>query len=109
MGVDIAAILESAEVAEQACQHYDNSANNSGLWLGLAMGELAEHPRDKLTFAADEPLGGFGPWAEQPIAESTGKHGRRILPVAREPLGAPDGYRHDRVFAHIQQTDAAHA
>ena len=109
MGVDIAAILESAEVAEQACQHYDNSANNSGLWLGLAMGELAEHRRDKLTFAVDEPLGSFGLWVEQLIAESTGKHGRGILPVAGEPLGAPDVYGDDRVFVHIKQKDAPDA
>jgi len=96
-------------VAEQACQHYDNSANNSGLWLGLAMGELAEHRRDKLTFAVDEPLGSFGLWVEQLIAESTGKHGRGILPVAGEPLGAPDVYGDDRVFVHIKQKDAPDA
>jgi transaldolase / glucose-6-phosphate isomerase len=109
MGVDVAAVLERAQVAEQACQHYDNSATNSGLWLGLAMGELALHRRDKLTFAVDEPIGSFGLWVEQLIAESTGKEGRGILPVAGEPLGPPDAYGDDRVFVHIQQKESPDA
>ena len=41
MGVDIAALLERAQVAEQACANYDSSSNNAGLWLGVAVGELA--------------------------------------------------------------------
>jgi transaldolase / glucose-6-phosphate isomerase len=109
MGVDITRLLETAQVAEQACQHYDNTSNNSGLWLGLAMGELALHRRDKLTFAVAEPLGSFGLWVEQLIAESTGKEGRGILPVAGEPIGSPDVYGDDRVFVHIQQKDAPEA
>ena len=43
--------------------------------------------RDKLTFVVDEPIASFGLWVEQLIAESTGKHGKGILPVADEPLG----------------------
>jgi transaldolase/glucose-6-phosphate isomerase len=109
MGVDVAAVLERAQVAEQACQHYDSSSSNSGLWLGLAMGELALHRRDKLTFAVAEPIGSFGLWVEQLIAESTGKEGRGILPVAAEPVGSPDVYGDDRVFVHLQQADAPDA
>ena len=52
-----------------------------------ALGELARHGRDKLTFVIDEPIGSFGLWAEQLVAESTGKQGRGILPIADEPLG----------------------
>src|SRR2546423_1489846 len=106
MGVDVGAMLERAQVAEQACQHYDHSSSNSGLWLGVALGELALHRRDKLTFAVAEPIGAFGLWVEQLVAESTGKEGRGILPVALEPLGAPDAYGDDRVFVHLQQADA---
>jgi len=109
MGVDVEAVLERAQVAEQACQHYDHSSKNSGLWLGIAMGELALHRRDKLTFAVAEPIGSFGLWVEQLIAESTGKEGKGILPVAGEPVGSPDLYGDDRVFAHLQQTDAPEA
>jgi transaldolase/glucose-6-phosphate isomerase len=106
MGVDVEAVLERAQVAEQACQHYDHSANNSGLWLGIAMGELALHRRDKLTFAVAEPIGSFGLWVEQLVAESTGKEGKGILPVAGEPIGDPGVYGDDRVFVHLQQADA---
>ena len=67
---------------------------NPGLLLGLALGELARAGRDKLTFVADPALAGFGAWAEQLIAESTGKHGVGIVPVDREPLGSRGVVRH---------------
>jgi transaldolase / glucose-6-phosphate isomerase len=110
-GVDIRAILERAQVAEQRCQNYDQGEGNSGLWLGLIIGELALQGRDKLTFVVDEPIASFGLWAEQLVAESTGKHGKGILPVAGEPLGAPESYSDDRVFVHLrneQSPDDAH-
>ncbi|MEA2431356.1 MAG: transaldolase / glucose-6-phosphate isomerase, partial [Thermoleophilaceae bacterium] len=106
MGVDVEKLLEGALVAEQACQHYDSSSNNSGLWLGCAIGELALRGRDKATFAVAEPIGSFGLWIEQLIAESTGKKSKGILPVAGEPIGTPDKYGDDRVFLHLQQVDA---
>jgi transaldolase/glucose-6-phosphate isomerase len=109
MGVDVEKLLEGALVAEQACQHYDSSSNNSGLWLGCALGELAQRGRDKATFAVAEPIGSFGLWVEQLIAESTGKKGKGILPVAGERMGTPDRYGDDRVFIHLQQSDAPEA
>jgi transaldolase / glucose-6-phosphate isomerase len=105
MGADVEALLDGAGQAEQACAHYD-STNNSGLWLGLAMGELASHGRDKLTFVVDEPITSFGLWAEQLVAESTGKQGKGILPVADEPIGAPEAYGDDRVFVHLCSGDS---
>jgi transaldolase / glucose-6-phosphate isomerase len=109
MGVDVGKLLEGAQVAEQACANYDHSSNNSGLWLGCALGELALAGRDKLMFAVAEPIGSFGLWAEQLIAESLGKKGRGALPVAGEPLGSPDSYGDDRVFIHLQQKEAPEA
>jgi hypothetical protein len=109
MGVDVAALLERAQVAEQACATYDSSASNSGLWLGVAVGELALQGRDKVTFAVDEPVSSFGLWVEQLIAESTGKQGRGILPVADEPLADASAYGRDRVFIHLRQSDQADA
>ena len=103
MGADIAALLERAQVAEQACQAHDSSSNNSGLWLGLTIGYLASRGRDKATFVVEEPVSSFGIWVEQLIAESTGKQAKGILPVADEPLGAPDEYGADRVFIHLQR------
>jgi transaldolase / glucose-6-phosphate isomerase len=108
-GIDIHAILERAQVAEQRCQPQDQSVDNSGLWLGLLVGELALHGRDKLTFVVDEPIGSFGLWAEQLVAESTGKQGKGILPVAGEPLGSPDAYGDDRVFLHIRNEESPDA
>jgi transaldolase/glucose-6-phosphate isomerase len=107
MGVDVRALLERSQVAEQACQSYDSSSSNSGLWLGLAIGELALQGRDKATFVVDPPIDSFGLWVEQLIAESTGKQGRGILPVAGEPLGTPEAYGEDRVFIHLRQKSNA--
>jgi transaldolase / glucose-6-phosphate isomerase len=109
MGADVRALLESAGVAEQASVAFDSSQANSGLWLGLTLGELAVHGRDKLTFAVDPPLSSFGLWVEQLVAESTGKEGTGILPVADEPLGAADAYGQDRTFVHLRDGDAAEA
>jgi transaldolase / glucose-6-phosphate isomerase len=106
VGVDVRAVLESAAVAAANCQLQEG---NSGLWLGIALGELARHGRDKLTFVVDHPLSSFGLWVEQLVAESTGKQGRGILPIADEPLVAPNAYGPDRVFLHIASGDESNA
>ena len=98
-------LLEGAQVAEQACSDFENPEDNTGLWLGLALGELAREGRDKLTFVVDAPISSFGVWVEQLVAESTGKQGRGILPVADEPLPDPEAYGEDRVFLHLRNTD----
>lgn len=109
-GVDIGAVLEAAEVAEQNCAGYVRPEANVGLWLGLALGELALRGRDKLTFVIDPPIESFGAWLEQLVAESTGKEGRGILPVADEPLAdADDAYGPDRVFVHLRNDEAPDA
>jgi hypothetical protein len=94
IGADLRAVLESAR----------NADREEGLELGCAMGELALAGRDKLTFLVEEPLSSFGLWVEQLIAESTGKQGKGILPVAGEPPVDPAAYGPDRVFAHIGRT-----
>jgi transaldolase / glucose-6-phosphate isomerase len=105
-GVNIRALLHGAQVAEQNCAQFDSAAGSSGLWLGVVVGQLALLGRDKLTFVVDEPISSFGLWVEQLVAESTGKHGKGILPVADEPLGDPDEYGPDRVFAYLRNADA---
>jgi transaldolase/glucose-6-phosphate isomerase len=102
MGADVAGILDAAGVAEQNCQSFESGDVSSGLWLGLSWGELAAAGRDKLTYVIDPPLQSFGLWVEQLIAESTGKQGKGILPVADEPVGAPDVYGQDRTFLHLR-------
>jgi transaldolase/glucose-6-phosphate isomerase len=105
MGVNVEALLHRGQVAEQNCTHYDSSETNSGLWLGAVLGELALRGRDKLTFVVSPPIESFGLWVEQLIAESTGKRGRGILPVAGERLGAPEAYGDDRVFVYLRNAD----
>jgi transaldolase / glucose-6-phosphate isomerase len=106
MGADVAGLLHAAAVAEENCQSFESGDVSSGLWLGLAWGELAEAGRDKLTYIIDPPLQSFGLWVEQLIAESTGKQGKGILPVADEPVGAPEVYGNDRTFLHLRHGDA---
>jgi transaldolase / glucose-6-phosphate isomerase len=102
-GIDVQALLEGGQVAAENCEL---TKGNSGLWLGAALGELARRGRDKLTLVVDPPLTAFGLWAEQLVAESTGKRGRGILPVADEPLVPPSNYGADRVFVHLRDADA---
>jgi len=100
IGIDIDALLDAAAQMLEACRAPD-AALNPGLHLGLAIGSLAKAGRDKLTFLADESISSFGAWAEQLLAESTGKHGTGIVPVDLEPLRDVHGYGADRVFVDL--------
>ena len=106
MGVDLARLLDGAGVAAEACAGYHAPEQNSGLWLGAAMGALALEGRDKLTFVVGDPVASFGVWAEQLVAESTGKQGKGVLPVADEPVGLPEAYGDDRIFAYLRDTES---
>ena len=97
-GYDVAAMLDFAGSAMQACSA---ETNNPGAQLGAALGTLALRGRNKLTFVVPPPIDSLGLWTEQLIAESTGKEGKGILPVAGEPLGNPDVYGDDRIFVYI--------
>jgi transaldolase / glucose-6-phosphate isomerase len=101
-GVNVEAMLHRSQVAEQNCAQFGDVSGNSGLWLGIALGELALQGRDKATFVVSEAIESFGLWVEQLIAESTGKEGKGILPVAGEPLGKPESYGDDRVFIYLR-------
>ncbi len=100
LGIDLDRLLERARAMVEACTATD-PASNPGLALGLAMGVLAKNGRDKLTFVIDRELAAFGPWVEQLIAESTGKHGVGVVPVDGEPLATAAAYGSDRVFVRI--------
>ena len=100
LGIPLERLLESARAMIMACGVAD-PARNPGLALGLAMGVLAANGRDKLTFVIDRELAAFGPWVEQLIAESTGKHGVGVVPVDGEPLATGAAYNDDRVFVRI--------
>lgn len=111
MGIDVRSLLEGAAGAWQTSVDDDNAqepatAEPAGVWLGAALSALARAGRDKLTFVIARTLPGLGLWLEQLVAESTGKHGTGILPVAEEPLGEPQEYGEDRVFAYLPDVNA---
>jgi glucose-6-phosphate isomerase/transaldolase/glucose-6-phosphate isomerase len=75
---------------------------NPGVWLGAALGGLAREGRNKVTLVTSPRLASFDAWIEQLLAESTGKAGKGLLPVDREPLGGPEVYGADRVFVRTR-------
>ncbi len=107
-GLDIKEFLARAQAMMAACEAPDPTAN-PGLTLGTALGVLAQRGRDKLTLVVPDSLKDLGLWLEQLIAESTGKHGLGILPVAAEPLAGPEVYGHDQVFVYVGYADQADA
>ena len=104
MGVNVEHLLDRAERMRQSCDSFVPPEDNPGVMLGVVMGELAKQGRDKITFVTSPAIWGLGAWMEQLIAESTGKDGKGIVPVDDEPLGPPEVYGHDRLFAYIRYT-----
>jgi hypothetical protein len=76
--------------------------DNIAAQFGTALGVMAKEGRDKLTVITSPSVAPFAGWAEQLVAESTGKEGKGILPVVGEPLAGPDYYGDDRFFAYIR-------
>src|SRR5438132_2387264 len=70
--------------------------------LGTILGAMALAGRDKLTLITPPPLDTLGLWIEQLIAESTGKEGKGIVPVAGEPPLDVRDYGNDRVFVSVR-------
>ena len=119
-GIPVLSLLEGAPSAwetgleqETSSGSGDSGNGSDGLpaavWLGAALSGLAQAGRDKLTFVISETLPGLGLWLEQLVAESTGKHGTGVLPVADEPLGEAAVYGEDRVFAYLPDVNAPDA
>jgi glucose-6-phosphate isomerase len=127
MGADLDRLLAAAREMEASCR-LPAVSRNPGLALGALMAAGAQSGRDKLTLLLPEPLRSLGLWVEQLVAESTGKGGKGVVPIAGEPpdapLGAdriavavscggagPDAGRLDRVRAagvpimHLEMTD----
>ena len=101
MGIDVRRFLSNAKEAEQSCAPVMPPAKNPALQLGIIIGEAANSGRDKLTFVIEKSIATLGLWIEQLIAESTGKEGKGILPVAGEELGDVSEYSTDRLFVSI--------
>ena len=103
IGINLSSLLERANKMVEECR-YSNIENikfNSAANLGLIIGYLANKGIDKLTLNMSQQVKPFGSWAEQLIAESTGKIGKGILPIDGEELIEAELYSKDRIFVFI--------
>jgi transaldolase/glucose-6-phosphate isomerase len=110
-GIDVRALIRHALSMVRSCGPDVPPHENPGVQLGLAMGLAGLDGRDKVTIISSKKIADFGAWAEQLIAESTGKEGKGLIPIDGEPLGEPTIYGNDRFFIDIRtenENDAAH-
>jgi transaldolase / glucose-6-phosphate isomerase len=111
IGMDLEKLLSRAKVAARSCGDSGSlqTSDNPGEQPGVILGELAKAGRDKLTLVTSAKIASFADWVEQLVAESTGKNGKGILPVAGEMLDAPDTYGDDRLFVYLHlKSDSTH-
>jgi glucose-6-phosphate isomerase len=99
IGADPADLIAAGSAMANGCRQENHA--NAGLELGAFIGAAALSGRDKLTVVLPPSLASLGLWIEQLLAESTGKHGKGVLPVVDETLGRPGDYRDDRAFVAI--------
>ena len=106
MGLDIKRLLETSLSMERACGPDVPPQENPGVQLGIALGVAATRfGRDKVTIIASPGIADLGAWLEQLLAESTGKNGHGLIPLANEPLASADHYGSDRFFAYLELED----
>jgi transaldolase/glucose-6-phosphate isomerase len=110
-GIDLRTLLEHTHAMMRSCGADVPPHENPGVQLGLAMGLAGLEGRDKVTILSSSKIADFGAWAEQLIAESTGKEGKGLIPIDGEPVGSPALYGDDRFFIDIRtegEADATH-
>jgi hypothetical protein len=101
LGVDIRELLRRAAFMLSGVGACVEPDANPALRFGALLGSAAKDGRDKCTLLMPDEITSFSMWLEQLIAESTGKQGLGILPVAGEDLGPPEVYGNDRVFVSL--------
>jgi transaldolase / glucose-6-phosphate isomerase len=103
IGLDVRRLLETTRTMQRSCGADVPPSENPGVQLGVAMGVAATRfGRDKVTIIASPGIADLGAWLEQLLAESTGKQGRGLIPLAGEPLTVPECYGSDRFFAYLE-------
>jgi transaldolase / glucose-6-phosphate isomerase len=110
-GIDVTTLLKHTLAMVRSCGPDVPPHENPGVQLGLAMGLAGLEGRDKVTILSSRKIADFGAWAEQLIAESTGKDGKGLIPIDGEPLGDVTIYGNDRFFIDIRtegENDLAH-
>lgn len=105
VGVDVAALLSEGKAAAAMCGTQTPLSHNPGFVVGATMAKAATEGRDKIRFVGSGHGERFGIWAEQLIAESTGKNGTGIVPID----GGPDRQNStdEITFAVGSDTDGA--
>jgi len=110
-GINVGMLIKHTLAMVRSCAADVPPHENPGVQLGLAMGLAGLEGRDKVTISSSKMVADFGAWAEQLIAESTGKEGKGLIPIDGEPLADPEAYGNDRFFIDIRtegEGDAAH-
>ena len=110
-GIDVRALIRHTLAMMRSCGPDVPPHENPGVQLGLAMGLAGLEGRDKVTILSSKKIADFGAWAEQLIAESTGKDGKGLIPIDGELLGDVAAYGNDRFFVDLRtegENDAAH-
>jgi transaldolase/glucose-6-phosphate isomerase len=110
-GIDVTRFIDHALAMVRSCGPDVPPQENPGVQFGLAMGLAGLEGRDKVTIFASKKIADFGAWAEQLIAESTGKEGKGLIPIEGEPLNDHSVYGNDRFFIDIRtegEADAVH-
>jgi transaldolase / glucose-6-phosphate isomerase len=104
VGVDLRSLLHRALGMADYCAT-PAALENHAARLGAILGELAKAGHDKCSLVCSPAICAFGDWAEQLLAESTGKEGQGILPVVGEVVGDPQVYGADRLFVYLRLAD----
>jgi len=102
LGIDAARLLARGAGVVESLRPDVPPHEIPAVGLGAALGALSLARRDKLTIVASPGVAAFGYWAEQLVAESTGKEGRGIVPIEGEELAPPSRYGRDRVFVRLR-------
>ncbi len=110
-GIDVRSLIHHTLSMVRSCGADVPPHENPGVQLGLAMGLAGLEGRDKVTILSSKKIADFGAWAEQLIAESTGKEGKGLIPIDGETLGEVAAYGNDRFFIDLRtdgEADAVH-
>jgi transaldolase/glucose-6-phosphate isomerase len=110
-GIDVRSLIHHTLAMVRSCGADVPPHENPGVQLGLAMGLAGLEGRDKVTIFSSKKIADFGAWAEQLIAESTGKEGKGLVPIDGETLSDVSVYGNDRFFIDLRtagENDAGH-
>ncbi len=101
IGAPVQALLDRADEMRRTSGPPVAEHDSPAAGLGATIGEAARAGLDKLTVLLPDEIAAFGDWAEQLIAESTGKQGVGVVPVVGEEVGPAAVYGRDRLFVAI--------